>query len=53
MDRKEGTTKFAKDAKRNAKILCKEESYENIGAWFNVFELNMTLDSRKKPDENL
>ena len=38
MDGKEGTTKYAKGAKMEAKILFKNESYKIIGACFEVYK---------------
>ena len=38
MDGEEGTTKNAKGAKREAKLLFKDESYKIIGACFEVYK---------------
>ena len=38
MDGEEGTTKYAKDAKREPDLLFKDESYKIVGACFEVYK---------------
>ena len=38
MDEEEGTTKYAKGAKREAKLLFKDESYKIVGGCFKVYK---------------
>ena len=38
MDEEEGTTKYAKGAKREAKLLFKDESYKIVVGYFKVYK---------------